>query len=553
MSTTTAGIVFLVSLVLALAVSYRPLGDYMARTYQSKHHLRVEGWIYRATGIDPEADQKWGSYLRSLLAFSLISVLLLYAILRLQGHLPFSEGFGPMPRSQAFNTAASFTTNTNWQSYSGESALGYTAQMVGLAVQNFVSAAVGIAVAVALVRGFARSRTDQLGNFWVDLVRTCVRILLPISIVGAVVFIAGGAIENFHALQTVHTIAGGTQSITGGPVASQEAIKQLGTNGGGFYNANSAHPFENPTAWTNWVQIYLLLVIGFALPRTFGKLVGDKRQGLAILAVMGVLFIGSVVSLNVFQDIHHGTVPVSVGAASEGTEQRFGVPDSATFASSTTLTSTGAVDSFHDSYTSLGGAVTLLDMQLGEIAPGGTGSGLYGMLVLAVITVFVAGLMVGRTPEYLKKKIGGREMKFASLYFLTTPTFVLVGAGLAMALPGERAGMLNTGAHGFSEVLYAFTSAANNNGSAFAGISVNTDWYNTALGITMLGARFIPMIFVLGLAGSLAKQQTTPVSEGTLPTHRPLFITMVVGVALIVVALTYLPALALGPLAEGLH
>jgi potassium-transporting ATPase potassium-binding subunit len=553
MSTTTAGIVFLVSLVLALAVSYRPLGDYMARTYESKHHLRVEGWIYRATGIDPDADQKWGSYLRSMLAFSLISVLVLYAMLRLQGHLPFSLGFKGMEQGQAFNTAASFTTNTNWQSYSGESALGYTVQMAGLAVQNFASAAVGIAVAISLVRGFARSRTDQLGNFWVDLVRTCVRILLPLSVLAGIVFIAGGAIENFHALQTVHTIAGGTQSITGGPVASQEAIKQLGTNGGGFYNANSAHPFENPTAWTNWIQIYLLLVIGFALPRTFGRMVGDKRQGLAIVAVMGVLFLGSVVSLNAFQDIHHGTVPTSVGAASEGTEQRFGIPDSATFASATTLTSTGAVDSFHDSYTSLGGAVTLLDMQLGEIAPGGTGSGLYGMLVLATITVFVAGLMVGRTPEYLKKKIGGREMKFASLYFLTTPTFVLVGAGLAMALPGERASMLNAGAHGFSEVLYAFTSAANNNGSAFAGISVDTNWYNTALGIVMLGARFIPMIFVVGLAGSLAKQQTVPVSEGTLPTHRPLFITMVVGVALIVVALTYLPALALGPLAEGLH
>jgi K+-transporting ATPase ATPase A chain len=553
MSTTTAGIVFIVSLVLALAVSYRPLGDYMARAYQSEHHLRVERWIYRATGVNPDVDQKWGSYLRSLLAFSAVSVLFLYAMLRLQGHLPLSLGFGGMPRSQSFNTAASFTTNTNWQSYSGESALGYTVQMAGLAVQNFASAAVGIAVAIALVRGFARSRTDQLGNFWVDLVRTCIRILLPMSILTAIVFIAGGAIENFPSLQTVHTIAGNTQSITGGPVASQEAIKQIGTNGGGFYNANSSHPFENPTAWTNWLQIYLLLVIGFALPRTFGRMVGDKRQGLAIVAVMGVLFLGSVVSMNVFQDIHHGTVPTSVGAATEGTEQRFGVPDSATFASSTTLTSTGAVDSFHDSYTSLGGAVTLIDMQLGEIAPGGTGSGLYGMLVLAVITVFVAGLMVGRTPEYLKKKISGREMKFASLYFLTTPTFVLVGAGLAMALPGERAATINTGAHGFSEVLYAFTSAANNNGSAFAGISVNTDWWNTALGITMLGARFIPMIFVLGLGGSLAQQQTVPVSEGTLPTHRPLFITMVVGVALIVVALTYLPALALGPLAEGLH
>jgi potassium-transporting ATPase potassium-binding subunit len=553
MSTDTAGIVFLVSLILALAVSYRPFGDYMARTYMSDRHLRVERAIYRATGVNPDADQKWGTYLRSMLAFSLISVLLLYAMLRLQGHLPYSLGFKGMEQGQSFNTAASFATNTNWQSYSGESALGYSVQMAGLAVQNFASAAVGIAVAIALVRGFARSRTDQLGNFWVDLVRTCVRILLPLSVIAAVLLIAGGAIENFLPLHTVHTIAGGSQSITGGPVASQEAIKQLGTNGGGFYNANSAHPFESPTAWTNWLQIYLLLVIGFSLPRTFGKMVGDKRQGLAIVAVMGVLFIGSVVSLNVFQDIHHGTVPVSVGAASEGTEQRFGIPDSATFASATTLTSTGAVDSFHDSYTSLGGAVTILDMQLGEIAPGGTGSGLYGMLVLAVITVFVAGLMVGRTPEYLKKKIGAREMKFASLYFLTTPTFVLVGAGIAMALPGERASMLNAGAHGFSEVLYAFTSAANNNGSAFAGISVDTNWYNTALGIVMLGARFIPMIFILGLGGSLAKQQTVPVSEGTLPTHRTLFISMVVGVALIVVALTYLPALALGPLAEGLH
>jgi K+-transporting ATPase ATPase A chain len=553
MGADTAGAVFIISLVLALALSYRPVGDYMARTYQSRHHLRVEGWIYRVTGINPETEQTWSAYLRSVLAFSFVSVLIVYAILRFQHHLPFSEGFGGMHSSQAWNTAASFTTNTNWQSYSGESALGYTAQMAGLAVQNFVSAAVGIAVAIALVRGFARSRTDHLGNFWVDLVRTCIRILLPISFVAAIVLIAGGAIQNFHSVTTAHTITGASQSITGGPVASQEAIKQLGTNGGGFYNANSSHPFENPTSWTNWLQIYLLLVIGFSLPRAFGKMVDDKRQGLAIVAVMGVLFIGSVVSLNVFQDIHHGTVPTSVGAATEGTEQRFGIPDSATFASSTTLTSTGAVDSFHDSYTSLGGAVTLLDMQLGEIAPGGTGSGLYGMLILAVITVFVAGLMVGRTPEYVKKKISAREMKFASLYFLTTPMFVLVGAGIAMALPGERASMLNHGAHGFSEVLYAFTSAGNNNGSAFAGISVNTAWYNTALGIVMLGARFIPMIFVLGLAGSLAKQQTVPVSEGTLPTHRTLFVAMVVGVALIVVALTYLPALALGPLAEGLH
>jgi K+-transporting ATPase ATPase A chain len=553
MGSSAAGVVFIASLVLALAASYRPLGDYMARVYESDRHLRVERGIYRIAGVNPDVDQTWGAYLRSMLAFSAISVLVLYLLLRMQAHLPFSLGFGGMHASQAFNTAASFVTNTNWQSYSGESALGYTAQMTGLAVQNFVSAAVGIAIAVAVIRGFARSRTDRLGNFWVDMIRTCVRILLPLSVIAAIVLIAGGVIENFHTLHPITTIAGNKQSITGGPVASQEAIKEIGTNGGGFYNANSSHPFENPTAWTNWFQIYLLLVIAFSLPRTFGRMVGDKRQGLAIAAVMGVLFIGSVASMNVVQDIHHGTVPTSVGAGTEGTEQRFGVPDSATFASSTTLTSTGAVDSFHDSYTSLGGGIALVDMQLGETAPGGTGSGLYGMLVLAVITVFVAGLMVGRTPEYLKKKIAAREMKFASLYFLTTPLFVLVGTGLAMALPGERASMLNSGAHGFSEVLYAFTSAGNNNGSAFAGISVNTAWYNTALGLVMLGARFIPMIFVLGMAGSLAKQQTVPVSAGTLPTHRTLFIAMVIGVALIVVALTYLPALALGPLAEGLH
>jgi K+-transporting ATPase ATPase A chain len=553
MSTSLAGAVFVVALVAGLALSHVPLGDYMARVYTSDRHVRVERWIYRATGVDPDSEQKWGTYLRSVLAFSLVSVLFLYLMLRLQGVLPFSLGFKGMEQGQAFDTAASFTTNTNWQSYSGESTLGYTAQAVGLAVQNFVSAAVGISVVIALVRGFARSRTDQLGNFWVDLVRTCLRILLPIAVAAAVLLIVGGAIQNWHSVQSVQTLVGGHQSITGGPVASQESIKELGTNGGGFYNANSAHPFENPTAWTNLFEIYLLLLIGFALPRTFGRMVGDKRQGYAIVAVMAILFIGSILSINVFQGIHDGTVPTSVGAAMEGVEQRFGVSDSATFAASTTLTSTGAVDSFHDSYTSLGGMVTMLDMQLGEVAPGGVGSGLYGMLVLAVITVFVAGLMVGRTPEYVRKKIAAREIKFASLYFLTTPSVVLTGTALAMAFPAERAAMLNQGAHGLSEVLYAFTSAGNNNGSAFAGLSVNTTWYNTALGLAMLVGRFLPIIFVLGLAGSLARQQEVPVSEGTLPTHRLQFVLMVTGVAVIVVALTYLPALALGPLAEGLH
>jgi K+-transporting ATPase ATPase A chain len=553
MSTTAAGIIFALSLLIALALAHKPLGDYMYRVFTDKRHWRVERGIYRLVGVDADTEQAWSVYARSVLAFSAVSVLFLYAFQRIQNHLPLSLGFPGVSPALSWNTAISFTTNTNWQAYSGESTMGHLVQTGGLAVQNFVSAAVGIAVAIALVRGFARSRTNEVGNFWVDLVRTCVRILLPVCAVAAIVLIAAGAVQNFHSVQEVHTLAGGTQSITGGAVASQEAIKELGTNGGGFYNANSAHPFENPTNWTNWIEIFLILVIGFSLPRTFGRIVGDKRQGYAIVAVMAIIAIGSIALINWAQLAHHGTVPTAVGAATEGTETRFGVPDSATFASSTTLTSTGAVDSFHDSYTSLGGAVTLFNMMLGEVAPGGTGSGLYGMLVLAVITVFVAGLMVGRTPEYLGKKIGAREMKLASLYFLTTPTLVLVGTAFAMALPGERASMLNHGAHGLSEVLYAFTSAGNNNGSAFAGISVNTTWYNTALGLAMVLGRFLPMILVLALAGSLASQKPTPVSAGTLPTHRPQFVLMVAGVAIILVALTFLPALALGPLAEGIH
>jgi potassium-transporting ATPase potassium-binding subunit len=549
----TAGVVFVAVLVAALAMAYRPAGDYMYRVYTGTRHSRLERGVYRVVGVNPNVEQGWGSYLRSVLAVSLVGVLFLYAFLRLQHHLLLSLGFPAMPAGQAFNTAASFVTNTNWQSYSGESTVGHLVQMAGLAVQNFVSAAVAMAVVVALIRGFARRGTEHVGNFWVDLTRTCLRILLPVAAVAAIVLVAGGVIQNLHGTRTISTLVGAKQSITGGPVASQEAIKELGTNGGGFYNANSAHPFENPTGWTNWLEIFLLLVIPFSLPRTFGRMVGNTRQGLAIVAVMAGLILASLAGIAGSQLAHHGTVPASVGAASEGTETRFGVPQSSAFATATTVTSTGAVDSFHDSYTSLAGGALLLNMMLGEVAPGGTGSGLYGMLILAVITVFVAGLMIGRTPEYLGKKIGGREMKFASLYILTTPLVVLVGTGVAMALPGERAGMLNSGPHGLSEVLYAFTSAGNNNGSAFAGISVNTTWYNTALGLAMLVGRFLPMIFVLGLAGSLARQQPVPVSAGTLPTHRPLFAGMLAGVVLIVVALTYFPALALGPLAEGLH
>ena len=551
MSETAAGVLFIASLILALALAYRPLGDYLYRVLTPARHSRVERGFYRLVGVNPDGEQTWGVYARGVLAFSAVSVLLLYGLQRLQDHLWLSLGLPAVAPDQAWNTAVSFVTNTNWQSYSGEQAMGYLVQAAGLAVQNFASAAVGIAVAAALVRGFARQETDRLGNFWVDLVRIVLRLLLPIAVVGAVVFIAAGMVQNLSAGTDATTLAGATQQLTGGPVASQEIIKELGTNGGGFYNANSAHPFENPTSWTNWLQIFLLLVIPFALPRTFGRVVRDNRQGYAIVAVMATLAVLSVVLVNVFQLAHGGTVPQAVGAATEGTETRFGVSQSATFAAATTLTSTGAVNSFHDSYTALGGGVPMVNMMLGEVAPGGTGSGLYGLLVLAVVTVFVAGLMVGRTPEYLGKKISAREMKFASLYYLVTPLVVLVGTAAAFAT-GNNSTALNTGPHGLSEVLYAFTSAGNNNGSAFAGIGVNTPWWNTALGLAMGIGRFLPIVLVLGLAGSLAGQRPTPASVGTLKTYQPLFVGMLVGVTVVLVALTYLPGFALGPLAEGL-
>ncbi|MEU8800226.1 potassium-transporting ATPase subunit KdpA [Spirillospora sp. NPDC048819] len=553
MGPATAGILFIGSLALVLAAVHVPLGDHMYRVFTSRRHWKVERAVYRAVGVDAEAEQSWGGYARSVLAFSLVSVLALYGLQRLQGHLPAGLGFGGVDPDIAWNTAISFVTNTNWQAYSGESTMGYLVQMAGLAVQNFVSAAVGIAVAMAFVRGLARRRTGNLGNFWVDLTRAVLRVLLPIAAAAAIVLIAGGAIQNFADPHTVSTLTGGRQTITGGPVASQEAIKELGTNGGGFYNANSAHPFENPTSWTNWVEILLILLIPFTLPRTFGRMVGDRRQGGAIVAVMATLALLSVVALNAAQLAHHGTVPESVTAASEGTESRFGVANSATFAAATTLTSTGAVDSSHDSYTSLGGAVAMLNMMVGEVAPGGVGSGLYGMLILAIITVFAAGLMVGRAPAYLGKRIGTREIKLASLYFLVTPVIVLVGTGIAMAFETPRESMLNVGPHGLSEVLYAFTSAGNNNGSAFAGLTAATPFYDIALGLAMAFGRFLPMVIALALAGSLARQTPVPESAGTLPTHRPQFVGLVAGVTLVLVALTFLPALALGPLAEGIR
>lgn len=554
MNDTLAGWLQVLALVIALCPSFRPLGGYIARVLTTDHHWAAERLIYRAGGVNGDADQKWSVYLRSILAFSAVSVLFLYAFLRLQNHLLLSLGMKPVTTDQSFNTAASFVTNTNWQSYSGESTMGHLVQMAGLAVQNFVSAAVGIAVVAALIRGFSRKATDRVGNFWVDLTRIVLRVLLPLAFVFAIVLVAAGAVQNFHGIHDITTIAGGHQSMTGGPVASQESIKELGTNGGGFYNANSAHPFENPNAFTNLIEIYLMLVIAFSLPRTFGTMIGDNRQGYAIVAVMALIW-GASVAIVTANELHSVSSAAghAAGGMMEGKETRFGIWASALFAVSTTLTSCGAVNSFHDSYTPGGGGMTIFNMMLGEIAPGGAGSGLYGILILAIVAVFVAGLMVGRTPEYLGKKLRGQEMKFASLYILTTPALALVGAGLAMAFPGERAAMLNSGPHGFSEVLYAFASAANNNGSAFAGLSVNTVWYNTTLGVVMLVGRFLPMVFVLALAGSLAGQQPVPVNAGTLPTHRPQFVGLLTGVILIVVGLTYFPALALGPLAEGLH
>ncbi|MFJ4080411.1 potassium-transporting ATPase subunit KdpA [Streptomyces iakyrus] len=552
-----AGVLQLLALIAALALAYIPLGTYMARVYSSDKHWRVEKWVYEGIGANPDAEMTWSAYLRGVLAFSAVGVLFLYLLMRLQGVLRGSLGFSSVDPAQSFNTAVSFVTNTNWQSYYGEQTMGHVVQTAGLAVQNFVSAAVGMAVAVALVRGFARSRTGQLGNFWSDLVRGTLRILVPAAAIAAVVLVACGVIQNFSGIHEVgqffhgHSM-GGSQQWNGGAVASQEAIKEIGTNGGGYFNANSAHPFENPTPFTNLFEIFLILVIPFALTRTFGVMVGSVRQGYAILATMFTIWLGFVALMMWTEFAHHGPALQAAGGAMEGKEVRFGVGASSIFAVSTTLTSTGAVDSFHSSFTGLGGGITMLGMMLGEIAPGGVGSGLYGMLIMAVIAVFIAGLMVGRTPEYLGKKIGTREIQLAACYILITPALVLVFTAVSMALPTPPHSMLNSGAHGFSEVLYAFTSASNNNGSAFAGLNANTDWFNTMTGLAMLLGRFLPMVFVLALAGSLAGQKPVPVTAGTLRTEKPLFTGLLVGAILIITGLTYFPALALGPLAEGL-
>ncbi|MGZ8602951.1 MAG: potassium-transporting ATPase subunit KdpA [Actinomycetota bacterium] len=552
-----AGWIQLGVLILILVVAYRPLGDYMAWALGAPRTLRVERAIFRLAGVRPEAEQRWSGYAISVLAFSAVSVLLLYFMQRVQASLPLSLGLHGVEPSQAFNTAASFTSNTNWQSYAGESTMGHLVQMAGLAVQNFVSAAVGIAVAVALIRGFTRTKSDTIGNFWADIVRSTVRILLPIAFVAAVVLLSQGVVQNFHGAREITTVQGATQSIPGGPVASQESIKELGTNGGGFYNANSAHPFENPSPFTNLLEISLLLVIPFALTGTFGRMVGNRRQGYALVAVMGSLWLGSVLLAWGFESQPNPQVEAAAaetveGDNMEGKEVRFGIPASAAFAASTTGTSTGAVIASHDSMTPFGGGVVLVNMMLSEVSPGGVGSGLYGMLVLAVLAVFIAGLMVGRTPEYLGKKIEPTDMKLVSLYILLVPATVLVSTGAAVVLDSAVSSIFNPGSHGLSEVLYAFTSGANNNGSAFGGLNANTTFFNTAIGLAMLIGRFGSIVLALGLAGSLARKQHVPVSSGTFPTTSPLFVGLLIGVILIVAALTYFPALSLGPIVEGL-
>ncbi|MBF4992585.1 potassium-transporting ATPase subunit KdpA [Arthrobacter gandavensis] len=541
------------AVALVLALTHRPLGDYLAHAYSSKKDLAPERGVYRMLGVAPRSEQTWQSYLRSVLVFSALGVLALYLLQRLQPLLPASLGLPAVPEGLAFNTAVSFVTNTNWQSYSPEATMGYAVQAAGLAVQNFLSAAVGLCVAMTLVRGFAGRGAQTIGNFWVDLTRSVTRVLLPGAALGALVLLLGGVIQNFNGFTDVGTLAGGTQSIPGGPVATQEAIKLLGTNGGGFFNANSAHPFENPNAFTSLVSVLLMLIIPFSLPRTFGTMLGDRRQGYAILAAMAGIFIVSLAAMTAFEF----AAADGPAGSMEGKETRFGIAGSTLFGSTSTLTSTGAVNSMHDSFGALGGMMAMLNIMLGEIAPGGVGSGLYGMLVLAVVAAFVSGLLVGRSPEYVGKKIGPQEIKLACLYVLTMPALVLAGTSLSFALPGirtdiEETSMLNEGQHGFSEVLYAFTSAANNNGSAFAGLSANTPWLNTALALAMLLGRFLPIIFVLALAGTLAAQGRVPVTAGTLPTHRPQSVLMLSGVTVLVTALTFFPVLALGPLAEGL-
>lgn len=547
MSDTAGGLLTIAVLVAALAAVHVPLGTWMARVFTDEKHWRVERLVYRFCRVDPSSEQRWTTYAVAVLGFSVVGIVLLFALVAAQGVLPLARG-AAMHLDTALNTAVSFVTNTNWQSYAGETGASPLVQTLGLSVQNFVSPAVGLAVAVALVRGLARSGGSTVGNFWVDLVRGCVRVLLPLALVGAVVLLLGGVIQNLAEPATVTTLSGGSQVVPGGLVASQEAIKQLGTNGGGYWGANSAHPFENPNAFTNLFEIFLLLVIPFSLPRTYGILVGDKRQGWAVLGFMTTLW-GLMVAAVTWAEVAAASGPLG---GLEGKELRFGVWSSALFGASTTGTSTGAVNSMHESFSPLGGGGVLFSMLLGEVSPGGVGSGLYGALLLAVLTVFISGLMVGRTPELLGKQVGRREITLTALALLVMPALVLVFTGVGMVAPVVSTQMLASGPHGLTEVMYAYASAANNNGSAFAGFSADTPYINLTLALCMLLGRFLPIVLVLALAGSLVAQRRRPSTAGTLPTHTPTFAGLFVGVALIVTGLTFFPALALGPLAEAL-
>jgi K+-transporting ATPase ATPase A chain len=559
-------------LLLAVALLTPPLGAFIARVMSGQRTFLhpvlgpVERLVYRGLRLQPDREQAWTGYARSLLIFSLASVAGLYLLQRLQGLLPVNpDGFGAVDPYLALNTAVSFVTNTNWQNYLGEQTMSHLTQMAGLAVQNFVSAGVGLAVAIALIRGITRRRAETIGNFWVDLTRGVLFVLLPLSVLVASLLLARGVVQNFHGLREVATVAGAAQTLPGGPVASQEAIKELGTNGGGFYNANSAHPYENPDPITDFLEMLALLVIPFALTATYGKLVGSRRQGWAVFAAMAIIWAGMVTTAVVAEQAGNPIVAragvdqayaaganAQSGGNMEGKETRFGIGASGTWAASTTGTSTGAVNSFHDSYTAIGGLATTAHMLLGEVSPGGVGTGLYGMLVFVLLAVFIAGLMVGRTPEWLGKKVQAREVKLAGLAILVMPTVVLVLTAVAAVVTAGLSSRLNLGPHGLTEILYAFASQTNNNGSAFAGLTGNTPFYNLTGSFAMWLGRYLPIVAVLAIAGSLAAKEKVPAGPGTFPTHTPLFVGLLVGVVLIVGALTFFPVLALGPIVEQL-
>ena len=559
----------LLALLAMLAISTPLLGSYMAKVYGGgrapgdRVFGPVERLIYRMCGVDEASEQRWQTYALSLLAFSFVSLVVLYAQLRFQGHLPLNpDGFSGVKPTLSFNTSVSFLTNTNWQNYSGESTMSQLTQMSGLALHNFVSAAAGAAVAVALIRGLIRSRTHTIGNFWVDLTRTTTRILLPLAFVFALVLVSQGVVQNFHAAKPVTTVAGQTQQLPGGAIASQEAIKEIGQNGGGPYNANASHPFENPNPITDILEIWMLLAIPFAFPFMFGKMAGDVKQGIAVLMAMFFLWLAISMVAMVYETqgnnkltavgANQTATATQSGGNLEGKEVRFGPAASGLFASSTTGTSTGSVNSMHDSFTPIGGAAPLVNIMLGEVDPGGTGSGLYGMLLFALLSVFIAGLMVGRTPEYLGKKIQAAEMKLVVLYILFVPLVILGFTAASVVMTTPLKSLLNHGPHGLTEMTYAFTSQANNNGSAFGGLTGNTNWFNTTGALCMLVGRFMLMIPVLAIAGSVGRKQQVPVSAGTFPTNTGLFTALLAGVVVIVVGLTYFPVIALGPIVEQL-